>query len=99
MGPEQPADRGGADADADLAKLALDPHVAQARVLPGESSTQRRSISAPAGRAGYCSSGGGTRTHNLGINRSRPRPGPWSDHPLAAADASHASTSSHRYRR
>src|SRR6266498_2953090 len=37
MGPEQPADRGGADADADLAKLTLNPHVTPARVLPGES--------------------------------------------------------------
>ena len=37
MGPEQPADRSGADADADLTKLTLDPDVAPARVLPGES--------------------------------------------------------------
>jgi hypothetical protein len=37
MGPEQPADGGDADADADLAKLTLDPHVTPARVLPGES--------------------------------------------------------------
>jgi hypothetical protein len=36
MSPEQAADRGGADADADLAKLTLNPHVTPARVLPGE---------------------------------------------------------------
>jgi hypothetical protein len=54
---------------------------------------------ASGGTKHLCSSGGGIRTHNLRINSSWPRLGQRSDHPLAASEASHDSTSSHRYRR
>jgi hypothetical protein len=44
MSAQQSADRGGADPDPELAQLALDPHVAPARILPREPHDDRAEL-------------------------------------------------------